>query len=204
MTTPIILASQSPRRKQLLEWAEISFDIIIKSTDESYPATLPIDEIPVHIALNKALAVKQHIATVYHTQHSNQCILAADTVVVLNDTIIGKPVDRQAAIETLKALSGKQHSVITGVVLLKNDTTIAFADITKVWFNELIEEQIVFYVDKYKPYDKAGAYAIQEWIGVVGIKCIEGDFYNVMGLPVSRVVKALQTINANDENIVIG
>ena len=200
MASPIILASQSPRRKQLLEWAEVSFEIIIKSTDESYPDTLPTDKIPVHIALNKALAVKQHIATACHSQHTNQCILAADTVVVLNDTIIGKPIDRQAAIDTLKALSGKQHSVITGVVLLKNETTIAFADITKVWFNELTEEQIVFYVDKYQPYDKAGAYAIQEWIGVVGIKSIEGDFYNVMGLPVSRVLRALQTINANDDN----
>ena len=196
MATPIILASQSPRRKQLLEWAEISFDIIIKSTDESYPATLPIAEIPIHIALNKALAVKEYIATAYHSQHKNQCILAADTVVVLDDIIIGKPVDRLDAINTLKALSGKQHSVITGVVLLKDDTTLAFADITKVWFNELTEEQIIFYVDKYKPYDKAGAYAIQEWIGVIGIKSIEGDFYNVMGLPVSRVVKALQEVNA--------
>ena len=197
MATPIILASQSPRRKQLLEWAEISFEIIIKSTDESYPATLSIAEIPVHIAHNKALAVQQHIATAYHSQYKNQCILAADTVVVLDDTIIGKPIDRQAAIDTLKALSGRQHSVITGVVILKNDTTVTFADITKVCFNEITEEQIIFYVDKYKPYDKAGAYAIQEWIGVVGIKSIEGDFYNVMGLPVSRVVRALQELDGN-------
>ena len=200
MAVPIILASQSPRRKQLLEWAEISFEIIIKSTDESYPATLSIAEIPVHIAHNKALAVLQHIATVCHSQYKNQCILAADTVVVLDDIIIGKPIDRQAAIDTLKALSGRQHSVITGVVILKNETTVAFADITKVWFNELTEEQIIFYVDKYQPYDKAGAYAIQEWIGVIGIKSIEGDFYNVMGLPVSRVVRVLQELNGNADN----
>jgi septum formation protein len=200
---PIILASQSPRRKQLLEWAEIPFEIIIKSTDESYPATLPIDEIPVHIALNKALAVQQYIAATSHLQENNQCILAADTVVVLDDIIIGKPIDRQAAIDTLKAISGRQHSVITGVVILKNDTTVAFVDITKVWFNELTEEQIIFYVDKYKPYDKAGAYAIQEWIGVVGIKSIEGDFYNVMGLPVSRVVRALQQLERKADNAAV-
>ncbi len=197
MSLPIILASQSPRRKQLLEWAEIVFDVVIKSTDESYPAALSTIDVPVHIARQKALAVKEHIKTAYHAQHQQQIILAADTVVVLEDRIIGKPADRQDGIDTLKALSGKQHSVITGVVILQHDREIAFADVTNVWFHELTEEQIVFYIDKYQPYDKAGAYAIQEWIGVVGIKSIEGDFYNVMGLPVSRVVKALQLIDGN-------
>ena len=115
-------------------------------------------------------------------------ILAADTIVVLNNTVINKPANRDDAIKILKSLSGKVHSVITGVVLLRNEKQISFADVTQVEFHELTEEQIVFYVDKYKPYDKAGAYAIQEWIGVVGIKSINGDFYNVMGLPVSRVV----------------
>lgn len=196
MSLPIILASQSPRRKQLLEWAEIVFDVIIKSTDESYPATLPTIDIPVHIARQKALAVKEYIIADCHVKYRQPIILAADTVVVLEDRIIGKPINRQDAIDTLKALSGKQHSVITGVVILQNDKEIAFADVTNVWFNDLTEEQIIFYIDKYQPYDKAGAYAIQEWIGVVGIKSIEGDFYNVMGLPVNRVVKALQVISA--------
>ena len=200
MSLPIILASQSPRRKQLLEWAEIAFDVVIKSTDESYPATLPTIDIPVHIARQKALAVREYIKTGYHIKHQQQLILAADTVVVLEDRIIGKPTGRQDAIDTLKALSGKLHSVITGVVILHNNKEIAFADLTNVWFNELTEEQIIFYVDKYQPYDKAGAYAIQEWIGVVGIKSIEGDFYNVMGLPVSRVVQALQEIEGNANN----
>ena len=200
MSLPIILASQSPRRKQLLEWAEIAFDVVIKSTDESYPATLPTIDIPVHIARQKALAVREYIKTGYHIKHQQQLILAADTVVVLEDRIIGKPTDRQDAIDTLKALSGKLHSVITGVVILHDNKEIAFADLTNVWFNELTEEQIIFYVDKYQPYDKAGAYAIQEWIGVVGIKSIEGDFYNVMGLPVSRVVQALQEIEGNANN----
>jgi septum formation protein len=118
-------------------------------------------------------------------------VLAADTIVVLNEAIIGKPVHREEAVSILFALSGEKHKVITGVVIRKDEEEIAFADSTEVEFHKLTIEQIEFYVDKYKPYDKAGAYAIQEWIGVVGIKCISGDFYNVMGLPVSRVIKAL-------------
>lgn len=192
MSEKIILASQSPRRKQLLEWAEVDFEIVIQSTDESYPPTMPVEDIPVHIARNKALAVEEKLKTSGTTIPT---ILAADTVVVLDNKIIGKPVDRNDAINILLSLSGQQHLVITGVVIRKEDTEISFADITKVWFNELSEEQIRFYVDKYQPYDKAGAYAIQEWIGVIGIKSIEGDFYNVMGLPVSRVVRSIRQIN---------
>lgn len=181
---PVVLASQSPRRKQLLEWAEIPFEIIIAHTEESYPGGLAIPDIPVHIARNKAAAVQ--------AKAGNRIIIAADTVVVLNNEVIGKPESREHAIEILQNLAGKKHLVITGVVI-KNDTEeIAFADTTEVTFHALTPEQITFYVDKYKPYDKAGAYAIQEWIGVVGIKAINGDFYNVMGLPVSRVVQALQ------------
>lgn len=119
-------------------------------------------------------------------------ILAADTVVVLDNKIIGKPANREEAIAILTALSGREHKVITGVVLLNGKEEISFSDTTRVVFHPLTQEQIRFYVDKYKPYDKAGAYAIQEWIGVTGIKSIEGDFYNVMGLPVSRVVNALK------------
>ncbi len=183
----IILASQSPRRKQLLEWAEVPFDIVIKETDESYPSGSEIEEIVIHIAKNKAIAVQQ-------TQHISIPILAADTMVVLDNKIIGKPKDRNDAINILTDLSGKKHLVITGVVILYNNNEIAFADKTEVQFHTLTKEQIEFYVDKYKPYDKAGAYAIQEWIGVIGIKSINGDFYNVMGLPVSRVIKALETL----------
>ena len=180
----IVLASQSPRRKQLLEWAEVPFDVIIRETDELYPADLAVEDIPVYIARNKALAVLQELS-------HERIILAADTVVVLNNQVIGKPKDRNHAIEILQQLSGRQHQVITGVVILAGEEEIAFADITKVWFHELSLEQIIFYVDKYKPYDKAGAYAIQEWVGVVGIRSVQGDFYNVMGLPVSRVVQEL-------------
>jgi septum formation protein len=183
----IILASQSPRRKQLLEWAEIPFEIIVKETDESYPADLPVQEIAVHIARNKALAIKQ-------SNNINIPILAADTIVVLQSEIIGKPKDRDDAVNILSRLAGNHHKVITGVVLLNGDEEISFADVTDVAFHPLTKAQIEFYVDKYKPYDKAGAYAIQEWIGVVGIKTINGDFYNVMGLPVSRVVQAINSL----------
>ena len=191
----IILASQSPRRKQLLEWALIPFDIIVKNTDESYPDGLASEEVPVYIAKQKALAVKQHVREAYHATHLHQAIVAADTVVVLNNQIIGKPKDREEAVQILSALSNQKHKVITGVVILQEDRETAFADTTEVEFNALTQEQIEFYVDEYKPYDKAGAYAIQEWIGVTGIKKINGDFYNVMGLPISRLIQTLQRLN---------
>jgi septum formation protein len=180
-----ILASGSPRRKQLLEWAEIDFEIIIEPTDETYPENLSPDEAVIHIANNKISAVLNKVK-------KNKVVIAADSVVVLNGEIIGKPKDKQDAYAILKKLSGQHHQVITGVVLQSDTKTISFSDTTDVEFHHLTNEQIIFYVDKYKPYDKAGAYAIQEWIGVVGIKQITGDFYNVMGLPISRVVQALK------------
>jgi septum formation protein len=189
-----ILASQSPRRKLLLEWAEMSFEIIVKSTEETFPDTLSIDEIPVYIARQKAIAVKEHIQTAYHQLYARKPILAADTVVVLENEIIGKPKDRDNAIDILIRLSGKKHRVITGVVILHEDGEITFIDSTEVEFYPLTLDQIEYYVDHYQPFDKAGAYAIQEWIGVVGIKSVKGDFYNVMGLPISRVVQAFQNI----------
>lgn len=187
-----ILASQSPRRKLLLEWAEQTFEIIVKPTDEYYPADLAIEEIPVYIAKQKALAVKEYIQTAYHHQYTDKSILAADTIVVLDGRIIGKPADRSDAISILSSLSGQKHRVITGVVILHKSGEIVFSDTTEVTFHELTREQIEYYVDQYQPYDKAGAYAIQEWIGVIGIKSINGDFYNVMGLPISRVVQAME------------
>lgn len=191
---PFILASQSPRRKTLLEWAEIPFEIIISDADESYPTSLAIEEVPLYIAKNKAMAVKKMILST-KTALDNQCIIAADTVVVLDQTIIGKPTNKQEAIESLLALSGQTHKVITGVVLLHQGQEISFSETTLVEFHILTPEQIEFYVDKYKPYDKAGGYAIQEWIGVVGIKKITGDFYNVMGLPVSKLVQKIKQLN---------
>ena len=183
----IILASQSPRRRQLLEWAEVPFEIVVAETDEHFPPGLKPEEIAIYIARNKAITVQQK-------RNAEEIILAADTIVVLNGHIIGKPVHREEAITILMALSGEKHQVITGVVIRKDDKEISFADTTEVEFHDLAIEQIEYYVDKYKPYDKAGAYAIQEWIGVIGIKSVNGDFYNVMGLPVSRVVRELHKI----------
>lgn len=177
-----VLASQSPRRKQLLEWAEIDFEIIVEPTEETYPDGLSPEEVAVHIAEQKAVAVRSK---------TDKIIIAADTIVVLGTEIIGKPKDREDAVAILEKLSGRHHNVITGVAIKATNKEVSFADVTDVEFHPLTKEQICFYVDKYKPYDKAGAYAIQEWIGVVGIRKVNGDFYNVMGLPVSRVVQAL-------------
>jgi septum formation protein len=180
----IILASQSPRRKQLLEWACLDFDVLVSDAKEDFPSEMPINEVPVFIARKKALAAQQRA-------EKGAIIIGADTIVVLNERIIGKPTDREDAIHILKSLSGSRHEVITGVVIIKDGLEISFEDSTSVWFHPLNDAQIAFYVDEYEPYDKAGAYAIQEWIGVIGIKKIEGDFYNVMGLPVSRLMKEL-------------
>ena len=181
----IILASQSPRRKQLLEWAEIKFDVIVSDADESYPDDLSFSEIAIHIAKNKANVIKK-------SQGDLLPILAADTIVVCNQKVIGKPKDRADAISIINELSGNTHEVITGVAILHQEKEILFSDITNVSFHTLTQEQIEFYVDHYKPYDKAGAYAIQEWIGVTGIEKIEGDYYNVMGLPIGTLLEELK------------
>lgn len=183
----IILASQSPRRKQLLQWAEVPFDVIVADTDEHYPPSLGFEEIAIYIARNKALAVLKEY-------QGSMPVLAADTIVVCEGKVLGKPTDREDAIRMLSLLQGKTHEVITGVVIIHQGRELAFADKTSVAFHPMTFDQLSFYVDKYKPYDKAGAYAIQEWIGVVGIKSIRGDFYNVMGLPVSRVVNLLKDL----------
>lgn len=193
--TPVILASQSPRRKTLLEWAEIPFRVVVESTDESFDANMDAEKIPIHIASAKAQAVKNKLVAAQE-KVNNIIFLAADTVVVLENEIINKPADRAEAIAMLQKLSGKKHRVITGVVILLNDQEVAFSETTHVEFHPLTLQQIEYYVDHYQPYDKAGAYAIQEWIGVIGIASITGDFYNVMGLPVSRVVKELTTLDS--------
>lgn len=185
----IVLASGSPRRKQLLEWAEVDFDIIVASTSETFPESLTTTEVAVYIARQKALAVQT--SELYKRFEEPLPVLAADTIVVCEGKILGKPNDTNDAIRILHTLSGKKHEVITGVVVLYKDMEHSFFDITEVWFHELTHDQIVSYVEKYQPFDKAGAYAIQEWIGVVGIERINGNFYNVMGLPVNRVLQEL-------------
>ncbi len=182
-----ILASQSPRRKQLLAWADIKFDIIVSAAAEEFPAEMDVQDVPVHIAQKKALAVQQKIKDEFPI-HQGKWIIAADTIVVLENEIIGKPIDRADAISILQKLSGKTHRVITGVYIVNDLESRYFSETTLVHFHPLSLSQIEYYVDQYQPYDKAGAYGIQDWIGVVGIRGIEGDFYNVMGLPVSKLL----------------
>lgn len=176
----------------MLEWADIEFDVMVSQAEEDFHNELAIEEVPVFIARKKAHAVQQ--SANYKRYEDQNIIVAADTIVVLNQEVINKPADREEAIKILMKLSGNVHEVITGVVILDGEKEYSFHDRTEVSFWELTREQIEYYVDRYKPYDKAGAYAIQEWIGVCGIKWIRGDFYNVMGLPVSRVVKILHEI----------
>ncbi|MBU3714590.1 MAG: septum formation protein Maf, partial [Ferruginibacter sp.] len=159
----------------------------VRAADENFPDSILVENVPTYIARNKALAVQQ-------ATKKSLPVLAADTIVVSENKILGKPKDKEEAIRFIKLLSGKTHRVITGVVILSGDNELSFTDTTEVEFYPLSDEQISYYVEKYHPFDKAGAYAIQEWIGVVGIKSIKGDFYNVMGLPVSRVVQALKTL----------
>lgn len=185
-----ILASQSPRRKQLLAWADIAFDIIVSAAPEDFPSDMDVQEVPVFIAQKKAIAVHQKIKDEFPI-HQGKWIIAADTIVVLENEIIGKPMDRADAIKILQKLSGKTHRVITGVYLVNDSESRFFSETTLVHFHPLSLSQIEYYVDQYQPFDKAGAYGIQDWIGVVGIRGIEGDFYNVMGLPVSKLLSYL-------------
>ena len=185
-----ILASQSPRRKQLLAWADIDFDVIVSEVEEDFPAEMDVQDVPVYIAQKKAIAVQEKIKLEFPI-HQGKWIIAADTIVVLENEIIGKPMDRADAITILQKLSGKTHRVITGVYLINDIESRNFSETTLVHFHPLTLSQIEYYVDQYQPYDKAGAYGIQDWIGVVGIQGIEGDFYNVMGLPVSKLLSYL-------------
>ena len=179
MKEKLILASKSPRRKQILTLADIEFEIIAEDTPESYPEDLAINQIPIHIALQKALQIKK--------DYPDRKILAADTIVVLGDEIIGKPKDKADAMMLLGKLSGQTHQVITGVVILQGDEVQSFADLTTVTFNTLTPAQIEYYVDQCKPYDKAGAYGAQDWIGMVAIKKINGSYFTVMGMPMHLV-----------------
>ncbi|MDE3125223.1 MAG: septum formation protein Maf [Bacteroidota bacterium] len=188
----IILASHSPRRKELLEKVGIPFIVVTKTTDESYPSSLSASDIAIYIARNKAMAVKEKITADFHGELNHKTILAADTIVVIDDTILGKPANRADAIRMILSLSNRKHQVITGVVLLfNNEKEVAFAEITDVYFNAVSENEAAYYVDNYQPFDKAGGYAIQEWIGYVGVKAIKGDYYNVMGLPINKIYNLL-------------
>ncbi len=182
----IILGSQSPRRRELLAGLDLKFEVRpLPDIDESYPDHLPADQVPAYIAEKKA-------AFYLGSLKDNELLITADTIVWTYDEIIGKPQSREDAIRMLTQLSGKYHEVITGVCISTKQKTVTFTAGSKVHFAPLSEDEIHYYVDKYKPYDKAGSYGIQEWIGYVGVDSIEGSFYNVMGLPVRKVYEKLR------------
>jgi len=179
----IILASNSPRRKELLQEIISIFRIDSKAVEEIYPNNLEGSEVATYLSQLKSKPFQPN---------ENELIITADTIVIIDGIILGKPKTPEEALNMLTLLSGKKHEVITGVTIRTKDKELSFYDVTKVEFYELNPNEIKYYVKEYKPFDKAGAYGIQEWIGTIGIKKIEGDFYNVMGLPVHRVYRELK------------
>jgi septum formation protein len=180
---PVILASKSPRRQELLELLGISFRVVLKDVNESYPDGLSPAETAVYIAEKKAHAFDAVV--------SDEIVVTADTIVSVEEHILGKPEGEEHAFEMLSLLSGKKHEVITGVCLLKGDKLKSFYELTEVYFRSLTAEQISYYIQEYKPFDKAGAYGIQEWIGMIGIEKIVGSYSNVVGLPTHRLYSEL-------------
>ena len=182
----MILASNSPRRKELLAGLDVQFEVrVLKGIDESYPDTVPTAEIAEYIAQKKAAAYRETIA-------ADELVITADTIVVLGDEVLGKPKDAADARRLLRELSGRTHQVITGVVLTTKERQEHFSVVSDVTFKTLEDSEIDYYVETYKPMDKAGAYGIQEWIGYVGVTRLEGSYFNVMGLPVQRIYEALK------------
>lgn len=182
----IILASASPRRAEILKMANIEFEVNASNIEEIINPSLSAVEIVKDLARQKTAAI--------HNSVNRDITLGADTIVVLGNKILGKPRDLEEAKSTLKALSGQVHQVITGVAIFNGEEQNIFAVTTEVHFNNLSDEQIEFYVEIYKPLDKAGAYAIQEYIGAVGIEKIVGDYYNVVGLPIQEVIRRLNAL----------
>ena len=183
MMKKIILSSNSPRRKELLAGLDIPFEVkVLSGIDESYPEGLGIEEIPQYIAMEKAAA---------YDIAEDEIVITADTVVVLGDAILGKPVDENDAKNMLRALSGNTHRVVTGVCITSADKQRKFSVVSEVTFKVLSDTEIDYYVNRYRPFDKAGAYGIQEWIGYVGVTSLKGSYFNVMGLPVQRIYEEL-------------
>ena len=181
----LILASKSPRRQHLLKELGLDFKVQVSNVEEYYPPEFGMTAIPEYLADLKATKVREE-------SPENSLVIAADTIVWKDEEVIGKPKDKKEAVALLKHLSGSQHQVITGVNIQSATKKYSFHAVTEVWFDDLTEEEIEYYVDRFKPYDKAGGYGIQEWIGFVGIQKIEGSFYNVMGLPVHKVYQFLK------------
>ncbi|MDX8338838.1 Maf-like protein [Draconibacterium sp. IB214405] len=180
-----ILASKSPRRQELLKSLGIDFQVKTKDVDENYPPEISPNDIPGYLAEKKANAFSNEL-------NNNDLLITADTIVVLNGNVLEKPADYDHASQMLRALSGKVHEVITGVCLSSTTKSVVFSSSTQVWFKELTDAEIDYYINTFKPYDKAGAYGIQEWVGAIGISHIEGSFYNVMGLPLQKLYEEIQ------------
>lgn len=177
----IILASNSPRRKELLSGIDVDYEIhTLPDIDESFPDDLPKEEVAEYLARKKASAYAAELSP-------ETLLITADTIVLLDDTVLGKPADAADAKRMLRVLSGKTHRVITGVCLTSTQKQVVFSSVSHVTFAELSDEEIDYYVEKYRPFDKAGAYGVQEWIGYVAVKHIDGSYFNVMGLPIHRV-----------------
>lgn len=183
-----ILGSQSPRRKELLAGIGVEFEVRIKDTEEVYPDSLPASEVPEFLAKLKADALLPDLA-------DNEAVICADTVVILEGEILGKPVNFEDAQKMLARLSGKKHTVITGVFIGSKTKSTSFSERTDVEFEHLTEEEINFYINQYKPFDKAGSYGVQEWIGYVAVKRMEGTYTNVMGLPTNRLYREIREFN---------
>ena len=181
----IILASRSPRRQQLLQELGLKFEVVTREYSEIYPEGLGGEEIARYVAHEKAASFKNEISY-------NEIVIAADTIVWCNNRVLGKPVNRNDAARILKEISGNTHEVITGVSLLSQSKQFTFSDSTKVTFDSLSDEEIYYYIERYRPYDKAGAYGIQEWICIVACSHIDGSYFNVVGLPVQKLYKELQ------------
>jgi septum formation protein len=180
----LILASNSPRRHELLKGLDLDFEVRVKKgVGEKYPDNLPAEKVPEYISKEKAAA---------YDIKEDETLLTADTVVILNGEIMGKPKDASEAKDMLRKLSGHTHHVVTGVSITTRKKQVSFSDTTAVTFRDLTDSEIDYYIEHYKPFDKAGAYGVQEWIGYIGVTRIEGSFYNVMGLPVERVYEALK------------
>ena len=182
----IILASNSPRRKELLGGLGIDFEVrTLQGIDESYPDSLKGEDIPMYISSKKADAYKASMA-------DDELIITADTIVYDQGRVLGKPKDAESAKMMLRELSGHSHEVITGVSVVTKEKTVRFASTSRVFFDALTDDEIDYYVHTYKPFDKAGAYGIQEWIGFIGVTRLEGSYFNVMGLPIQRLYKVLK------------
>ena len=183
----IILASKSPRRQELLRGMGVNFEILTKETPENYPADLPLDEVPKFLSLQKSLAFAENELP------ADFLLITSDTVVICEGEILGKPKDKEDAARMLQMLSGKTHHVVTGVTVRSAERTESFAVRSNVTFADLEQDEIDYYIEHCKPFDKAGAYGIQEWIGYVGISGLEGSFYNVMGLPTRKLYQCLKS-----------